>query len=526
MAEKATFTEFDSYELTGVKMTDRELGHGSYATVLELEYMGLKCAGKKIHELLLRQGDTSYTVQRFEKECHIISQVRHPNIVQFLGIYFQQGVQAPILVMEFLPTTLTACIEQYGILPNEISYAILHDVALGLCYLHCQTSPIIHRDLSSNNVLLTPNMTAKISDLGVARILNLTPLQISRLTQTPGTPAYMPPEVMLANPNYNTSIDEFSYGILMIHILSGQWPEPQIGPNRTGPNGRLIPVTEAERREVFLRAIGNDHPLMDLILKCINNHPKSRPHATEIAERLAEMVLQFPASFANQLDILRCNKALEVEKLALTETGIRQNWIIQQKENEMLVCRQELHAKEEQKSAIINQQKLSHSIEVEHLQLQLQDLNTQNQLIKAETEAEIIELKSKVAGLAMDVKNKDSILLQKGEQFEMQIAREREENRMLTTEKDDLQSKLHVLEETVSKLETNISEYESKIQTKETSAKRMGAEIEAKSRALDKKNATISAMSEQLINAREYLTLNKQVSTHKKYQSRSCLITN
>ena len=89
-------------------------------------------------------------------------------------------------------------------------------------------------------------MTAKISDLGVARILNLTPLQISHLTQTPGTPAYMPPEVMLANPNYNTSIDEFSYGILMIHMLSGQWPEPQVGPNRTGPNGRLIPVTEAE----------------------------------------------------------------------------------------------------------------------------------------------------------------------------------------------------------------------------------------------------------------------------------------
>ena len=50
----ATFTGFDPYKLTGVRVTDRELGHGSYATVLELEYMGLKCAGKKIHELLLR----------------------------------------------------------------------------------------------------------------------------------------------------------------------------------------------------------------------------------------------------------------------------------------------------------------------------------------------------------------------------------------------------------------------------------------------------------------------------------------
>ena len=188
----AVFAKFESFRLTGVKVTDRVLGHGSYATVLELEYLGLKCAGKKIHEILLMQGNTSYTVRRFEEECHLLSQVRHPNIVQFLGVFFQQDEQAPILVMEFLPTNITSCIEQYGILPNEVSYSILYDVALGLCYLHNQTPPIIHRDLSSNNILLTPNMTAKISDLGVARILNLTPLQVSHMTQTPGTPAYMP----------------------------------------------------------------------------------------------------------------------------------------------------------------------------------------------------------------------------------------------------------------------------------------------------------------------------------------------
>ena len=108
-------------------MTDRELGHGSYATVLELEYMGLKCAGKKIHEQLLRQGGASYTVRRFEEECRLLSQVRHPNVVQFPGVHFQQGVLAPILVMEFLPINLTFCIDRYGILPKEISYSILHD---------------------------------------------------------------------------------------------------------------------------------------------------------------------------------------------------------------------------------------------------------------------------------------------------------------------------------------------------------------------------------------------------------------
>ena len=154
-------------------------------------------------------------------------------------------------------------------------------------------------------------MTAKISDLGVARILNLTPLQVSRMTQTPGTPAYMPPEVMVANPKYDLSVDEFSYGILMIHMFSGKWPEPQVGPSRTEPDGRLIPITEAQRREVFIEAIGNDHPLMDLILKCIHNHPQARAHTSEIVERLAERVSQFPTPFTNRLEIMKQIEAVQ-----------------------------------------------------------------------------------------------------------------------------------------------------------------------------------------------------------------------
>ena len=316
MATEALFSTLEQYKLTGVKISsDRELGHGSYATVQELEYMGLKCAGKKIHDILLQQGDDSYCVRRFEEECRLLSQVRHPNIVQFLGVHFQQGERVPILVMEYLPTNLISCIEQYGILPKEIGYSILHDVALGLCYLHSQTPPIIHRNLSSNNVLLTANMTAKISGLGVARILNL---QVSRMTQTPGTPAFMPPEAMVANPKYDTSIDEFSYGILMIHMFSGRWPEPQVVAVRV-ESDRMIPVSEAERREVFLQAIGNEHPLTDLILRLINNDPQVRPHASEIVERLAAMVLQFPASFANRLEMLRHIQHQEEEKQILRE---------------------------------------------------------------------------------------------------------------------------------------------------------------------------------------------------------------
>ena len=279
------FSGLEPFKLTQVQLTDQVLGYGSYATVYEVIYNGKKCAGKEIHKLLQEQGNTSYTLRRFEEECHILSCLHHPNIVQFYGVYFRERKRVPILIMEFLPMNLTSCIEKRGILPEEISYSILHGVALGLCCLHHQDPPIIHRDLSANNVLLTYDMEAKISDFGVARMLNLTPLQVSHMTETPGTPAYMPPEVMVANPVYDTSVDEFSFGIMMIHIFSGKWPEPQCSPIRI-EGGKMIPVSEAQRRDVFLQVLGYNHPLMELILKCISNDPQQRVHVDVILKMI------------------------------------------------------------------------------------------------------------------------------------------------------------------------------------------------------------------------------------------------
>ena len=463
----ATFTGFDPYKLTGVRVTDRKLGHGSYATVLELEYMGLKCAGKKIHELLLEQGDASYTVRRFEEECRLLSQVRHPNIVQFLGVYFQQGVRAPILVMEFLPTNLTSCVERYDILPKEISYSILQDVALGLCYLHSQTPPIIHRDLSSNNVLLTANMTAKISDLGVARILNLTPLQVSRMTQTPGTPAYMPPEVMVASPKYDTSVDEFSYGIMMIHMFSGQWPEPQVGPSRI-EGGKLIPVTEAERREKFFEAIEDSHPLMDLIHRCINNDPQLRPHAGEIIRRVSRVATQFPASFANRLEMLRRIQTVEERTRVVRD---EKDAVIQQKDERMMMLQQEA----EQKADEIDRLYMVHSSEVEQLKLEVRDLNSQNELLIARHKTEVEEITA---------------------EFKVEVAETKAQ---------------------IAETKAQVAEYKTKIEVsdsmREIAEKRLQQEKELNetlTESLQEKDSIITGMKEQLTKTREYLTANKQ----------------
>ena len=339
-------------------MTEEEYGRGSYATVVALEYRGLKCAGKRLHYVLVEEG-VREVVYRFEGECRLLAHMRHPNIVQFIGVYFEEDSEIPILVMEFLPTTLARCIDTYGVLPEEVSYSILHDVALGLYHLHSQTPPIVHRDLSANNVLLTPNMTAKISDLGVAKILNLTPFQLSRMTRAPGTLAYMPPEALSEQPRYDTRIDEFSYGALMIHVLCGQWPMP-CEPVRVNPRNRdeLLPLSEAERRNQYLQDIGNAHPLMGLIRRCVSNDPERRARAAEIVQWVEHMTRQSPPTFANRVEMLQRISADATEKGSLREENetfaaeyeqsrVEREELIQQHQAEVEQVRTEMRAQNE-----------------------------------------------------------------------------------------------------------------------------------------------------------------------------------
>ena len=299
------------FELDGVRDTGREVGHGSYAVVKELEYHGLKCVGKKIHGILFESAtphEKAAMLERFAGECELLGGLHHPCIVQFLGVWHEQGSRLPVLVMEYLHTTLSACLERYGILPEEISYGILQDVALGLRYLHERSPPIIHRDLSANNVLLTSNMNAKLSDLGVAKILNLTPARMTQMTQTkaPGTPCYMPPEALTAKPKYTSKIDIYSYGVLIIHTLCGRWPFPEdaFRPDQQNPD-TMIPVTEVERRAEYLQEIGNDHPLMAVIRQCLSNTPARRPEVPALLDRINTILSALSQQFTNRVEMLQ-----------------------------------------------------------------------------------------------------------------------------------------------------------------------------------------------------------------------------
>ena len=103
------------FQLNGVSDTGRIIGNGSYATVKELEFHGLKCVGKKIHQLWFDSAapqERGAMLGRFTDECELLSHLHHPCVVQFLGIYFEHSSQLPVLVMEYLHTTLSACLER------------------------------------------------------------------------------------------------------------------------------------------------------------------------------------------------------------------------------------------------------------------------------------------------------------------------------------------------------------------------------------------------------------------------------
>ena len=101
------------FQLHGVSDTGRVIGNGSYATVKELEFRGLKCVGKKIHQLLFDSAtsqERAAMLQRFTEECALLSCLHHPCVVHFLGVYFEDGSQLPVLMMEYLHTTLSDCL--------------------------------------------------------------------------------------------------------------------------------------------------------------------------------------------------------------------------------------------------------------------------------------------------------------------------------------------------------------------------------------------------------------------------------
>ena len=151
-----------------VILTEEELGRGSYATVKVGVFRGLRVAVKSLHTIII----SNYNLALFSREMIVASRVRHPNLIQFIGA---TKVGNPLILTELMSTSLHKELQKKQFTKQQI-VSIGQDVALGLNYLHLfKPQPIIHRDVSSPNVLLKPcigpaGYEAKVADYGTAKL--------------------------------------------------------------------------------------------------------------------------------------------------------------------------------------------------------------------------------------------------------------------------------------------------------------------------------------------------------------------
>ena len=272
-----------------------ELGRGAYGRVFKAKYRGSVCAAKEVHSILIQLTQMAPEERRrlqdsFQRECDHCSNLNHPNIVRFIGIYHPPQQLFPVMIMELMDESLTSYAEKPNIsFDNRMS--ILRDVAKGLSYLHSRNPPVIHRDLSPNNVLLKNLpllLIAKIADLGVAKILNFDDKNAKKYqTKVPGTMDFMPPEAFADKPQYDTSLDVFSYGGITLHTVNGEWPTPTLSTEFDPVTRQVRGFSEVERRQEHLDKMrGEAEVLIPLVEACLDNDPVKRPSIVDVCEKI------------------------------------------------------------------------------------------------------------------------------------------------------------------------------------------------------------------------------------------------
>ena len=287
--------------LSNARATGTTIGTGSYGSVEEVAIPGAVFAAKKIHDFFqdprqMPRETIEKAASEFVRECQLMSTLRHPHIVQFLGVCFLPGSRMPALVMEKLVTSLHDVLDPEPspptkpYIPDSLKCSVLQNVASGLAFLHSHSPPIIHRDLSARNVLLNEGMVAKIADLGMARIVPHM-RGAATMTKAPGASIYMPPEALEDKSRYNTSIDIFSMGVVALFTLSQIFPDP-LSATFMDDSGRMVGCTELERcaeyMQEVLRQFPQGHPFVCLIQQCLKNRIAERPSIQQVQQWLEE----------------------------------------------------------------------------------------------------------------------------------------------------------------------------------------------------------------------------------------------
>ena len=420
MTEKPMEFAYHNIEL----YKSESLGSGSYGGVCKAKCDGLLCASKIMHPTLfdLRDPGTASYLRKFREECHLLSLARHPNVVQYLGTYTDPDTRLPVLLMELCDESLTSFLEQSpGPLSYHIQVNICHDIALALVYLH--SNGLIHRDLTGNNILMIAGTRAKITDFGMSKLATVNP-RMTALTLCPGNVLYMSPEALDEAKSYTAKLDIFSFGVIVIQILTRQFPNPTdrfqfVSVPQFEEQVRVL-APDSERRAAHLQLIPDTHSLKPLALQCLKKKENERPSAVQLSERLSELKQssQYTESLRQEESSDRVEQ-LELQlrgQRILTETKARESMEhqeqisglervirdkdreLQAKDGQLQAMGSKLQAKERELQGI--QQALQHAIasrgEAEQLVSEFQQSLQQNHKTIADLQRNISEQGKKI----------------------------------------------------------------------------------------------------------------------------------
>ncbi|KAF7065109.1 hypothetical protein CFC21_071272 [Triticum aestivum] len=255
------------------------------------------------------QGDREFTA-----EMETIGKIKHRNLVPLLG-YCKVGDER-LLVYEYMKHGSLDVVlhENDDKAMVKLDWAARKKIAIGsargLAFLHHSCIPhIIHRDMKSSNVLLDNNLDARVSDFGMARLMNAldTHLSVSTLA---GTPGYVPPEYYQSF-RCTTKGDVYSYGVVLLELLTGKKP---IDPTEFGDNNLVGWVKQMLKDnkggEIFdptLTDTKSGEAELDQYLKiaseCLDDRPARRPTMIQVMAMFKELQLDSDSDFLDGFSI-------------------------------------------------------------------------------------------------------------------------------------------------------------------------------------------------------------------------------
>ncbi|KAL4395172.1 hypothetical protein S83_005458 [Arachis hypogaea] len=262
------------------------IGTGAYGSVYKAQLpSGRNVALKKLHNT---ESENPSFYKSFSNEVKVLTEIRHRNIIRLYGFCLHNG--CIFLVYEYMEKGSLfynlAINEEAQVLNWSKRVNIIKGTAFALTHMHHHcTSPIVHRDVTSTNVLLTLNLEACLSDFGTAKLLSS---DSSNQTLLAGTPGYIAPE-MAYNINVTTKCDVYDFGVVTLETIMGEHPKELISnvSKPSAPKIMLKDILDSRIRLPFLRKEMQDIVLVvTLALACLHPNPTSRPSMQDIANKL------------------------------------------------------------------------------------------------------------------------------------------------------------------------------------------------------------------------------------------------